>query len=227
MRPPTAARPSCSWLAVPDLGRNGASASSASPRSSNKPSFGILIEPIPIRDLPAELTASWQFVDLAQGADHRIFRTVLPDVANPMLRFPRRASRGSRRDSRAPVSMPAFSNGRPWTTPTAHRIAACGRSKRRTPYFFRPRSVDYRGPRSAPWPVRSRSATLHGDPRCLRRWQIVVSPRGTLAPPRSRRSELPAAPDHPSGAGCNHWRDRPDPKPGCRSQIRRLEPDPC
>jgi tetratricopeptide (TPR) repeat protein len=53
----------------------------------NKRSFGILIEPIPIADLPAELTVHWQFVDLAQGADHRIFRAVLPDGAESHVTF--------------------------------------------------------------------------------------------------------------------------------------------
>jgi len=53
----------------------------------NKRSFGILVEPIPIRDLPAELTANWQFVDLAQGADHRIFRAVLPDGSESHVTF--------------------------------------------------------------------------------------------------------------------------------------------
>jgi tetratricopeptide (TPR) repeat protein len=53
----------------------------------NKRSFGILVEPIPVRELPAELTANWQLVDLAQGADHRIFRAVLPDGTESHITF--------------------------------------------------------------------------------------------------------------------------------------------
>ena len=53
----------------------------------NKRSFGVLIEPIPIHELPAELTANWQFVDLAQGTDHRIFRAVQPDGSESHVTF--------------------------------------------------------------------------------------------------------------------------------------------
>ena len=48
---------------------------------------GILVEPIPVQELPAELTANWQLVDLAQGADHRIFRAVLPDGTESHITF--------------------------------------------------------------------------------------------------------------------------------------------
>lgn len=53
----------------------------------NKRSFGILIEPIAIRELPPEITANWQFIDLAQGADHRIFRAVLSDGSESHVTF--------------------------------------------------------------------------------------------------------------------------------------------
>ncbi|MBE0693493.1 MAG: toll/interleukin-1 receptor domain-containing protein, partial [Aquamicrobium sp.] len=45
----------------------------------NKRIFGVLIEDIPIADLPEDLTASWQAVPLARGADHAMFRVALPD----------------------------------------------------------------------------------------------------------------------------------------------------
>ncbi len=45
----------------------------------NKRIFGVLIEDIPLADVPAELKSTWQLVNLATGADHLIFRPVLPD----------------------------------------------------------------------------------------------------------------------------------------------------
>ncbi|MCB1500359.1 MAG: toll/interleukin-1 receptor domain-containing protein [Bauldia sp.] len=47
----------------------------------NKQMFGILVEPVPMADIPAEVKNTWQLVDLASGADHAMFRVVLPDGA--------------------------------------------------------------------------------------------------------------------------------------------------
>jgi WD40 repeat protein len=44
----------------------------------NKRLFGLLIEDIPIGDLPATLTGTWQLVPLAGGRDHVMLRAVLP-----------------------------------------------------------------------------------------------------------------------------------------------------
>ncbi len=44
----------------------------------NKLLFGLLLEDIPIGDLPATLTGTWQLVPLALGRDHIMLRTVRP-----------------------------------------------------------------------------------------------------------------------------------------------------
>src|ERR1700730_8543864 len=44
----------------------------------NKRLFGLLIEDIPIGDLPATLTGTWQLVPLASGRDHVMLRALLP-----------------------------------------------------------------------------------------------------------------------------------------------------
>ena len=44
----------------------------------NKRLFGLLIEDIPVSDLPATLTGTWQLVPLASGRDHVTLRVVLP-----------------------------------------------------------------------------------------------------------------------------------------------------
>lgn len=44
----------------------------------NKRLFGILIEDIPIADLPVNLTSTWQIVQLAAGRDHVMLRAVMP-----------------------------------------------------------------------------------------------------------------------------------------------------
>jgi formylglycine-generating enzyme required for sulfatase activity len=44
----------------------------------NKRLFGLLIEDLPISDLPATLTGTWQLVPLASGRDHTMLRARLP-----------------------------------------------------------------------------------------------------------------------------------------------------
>ena len=53
----------------------------------NKRMFGILIEDIAVKLLPRELTATWQLVDLAKGADHALFRAMLPDGREEHITF--------------------------------------------------------------------------------------------------------------------------------------------
>ncbi len=48
----------------------------------NKRLFGVLIEDIPVADLPAMLTGSWQLVSLASGRDHVMIRAVSPGAQN-------------------------------------------------------------------------------------------------------------------------------------------------
>jgi len=44
----------------------------------NKRLFGVLVETIPLADLPEDLSGTWQVVDLASGHDHEMFRVALP-----------------------------------------------------------------------------------------------------------------------------------------------------
>jgi WD40 repeat protein len=44
----------------------------------NKRLFGVLIERLKTTDVPADLSKTWQLVDLASGHDHRTFRVTLP-----------------------------------------------------------------------------------------------------------------------------------------------------
>jgi WD40 repeat protein len=44
----------------------------------NKRLFGVLIEKFDPTELPADLSDTWQIVDLASGRDHRLFRITLP-----------------------------------------------------------------------------------------------------------------------------------------------------
>jgi formylglycine-generating enzyme required for sulfatase activity len=46
--------------------------------SLNKPLFGVLIENLPVENLPEELAGTWQIVRLASGRDHVVLRVVLP-----------------------------------------------------------------------------------------------------------------------------------------------------
>ena len=47
-------------------------------RKLNKRLFGVLIEAIPVAELPDDLTGTWQVVDLAAGQDHVMLRVILP-----------------------------------------------------------------------------------------------------------------------------------------------------
>jgi TIR domain len=47
----------------------------------NKRLFGVLIEDVPIADLPPDLASAWQLVNLAAGSDHQLFRALTPDKA--------------------------------------------------------------------------------------------------------------------------------------------------
>ena len=45
----------------------------------NKQMFGVLVEPVPMDEVPAEVKATWQLVDVAAGTDHAMFRVAMPD----------------------------------------------------------------------------------------------------------------------------------------------------
>lgn len=46
-------------------------------KNLNKRIFGVIVQPTPLSDLPAEMTAEWQLVDLTAGSrDHRVTITV-------------------------------------------------------------------------------------------------------------------------------------------------------
>ncbi|MBR1125228.1 TIR domain-containing protein [Bradyrhizobium lablabi] len=44
--------------------------------------FGVVVEDIPLDDLPADLTGTWQLVWLASGRDHMMLRVTLPESGN-------------------------------------------------------------------------------------------------------------------------------------------------
>jgi len=58
-------------------------------RRLNKRVFGVLVEDLPLQDLPAELTDTWQVVNLAAGTDHRLLRSTLPGGAEAHVTFSR------------------------------------------------------------------------------------------------------------------------------------------
>src|SRR5262249_14765028 len=58
-------------------------------RRLNKRMFGILIEDLPLTDLPPELTRDWQVVNLATGVDHGLRRAELADGREAHVTFSR------------------------------------------------------------------------------------------------------------------------------------------
>lgn len=53
----------------------------------NKRIFGLLIEDISVPDLPSKVRDSWQLTNLATGADHTMFRAVMPDGSEKHVTF--------------------------------------------------------------------------------------------------------------------------------------------
>ena len=53
----------------------------------NKRTFCVLVEDLPLAELPAELTATWQLVNLATGSDHRMMQVTLPDGREAHVTF--------------------------------------------------------------------------------------------------------------------------------------------
>ena len=47
----------------------------------NKRLFDVLIDDLPLADLPTTLTTIWQIVNLASGNDHKLYRANLPDLS--------------------------------------------------------------------------------------------------------------------------------------------------
>lgn len=60
----------------------------------NKRIFGLMIEDIPVSDLPARVSGTWQLTNLAHGEDHRPFRIVLPSGMEGYVTFSSGALRG-------------------------------------------------------------------------------------------------------------------------------------
>lgn len=44
----------------------------------SKQMIGVLIDDMPVKDIPTRFTATWQFTNLAVGADHTVFRVMVP-----------------------------------------------------------------------------------------------------------------------------------------------------
>jgi hypothetical protein len=47
-------------------------------RKLNKRLFGVLVEALPLAELPEDLTGTWQLVDLAAGVDHALLKVIMP-----------------------------------------------------------------------------------------------------------------------------------------------------
>lgn len=153
----------------------------------NKRLLGVLVEDVPLSELPPELTSTWQLVNLAAGSDHQLFRAILPDKGGEahvtfsvsgLTRLKGGLSKAGL-DARFFAWPPAGEPNRP---PLSWAQTARGQG---CWYFLRPRSADHRGARSPTGVRGSWTAALPRYPWSFRRWQIVLSTRGALASPRS------------------------------------------
>jgi hypothetical protein len=57
-------------------------------KNLNKRIFGVIVEPTPLADLPAEMTADWQLVDLVAGRrDHKVTVKIPPGDKTASVAF--------------------------------------------------------------------------------------------------------------------------------------------
>jgi hypothetical protein len=122
-------------------------------RRLNKRLFGILIEAIPLADLPEDLSGSWQVVDLASGHDHEMFLVALPRTQEEAhATFSReglaRLRGGLARAGAGTALFRLAPEGRS-RAPALSRTEAVGGRRRR--HLLRPRRTDRRGPRPITW----------------------------------------------------------------------------
>jgi hypothetical protein len=101
----------------------------------NKRLFGVLIEDLPVGELPEDLTGTWQIVRLAAGRDHVVLRAVLPITHEEAHVHTPRVCSASNTGWRKPASTPSILPGRRRAIQIGHPIAACARSKPRMPAF--------------------------------------------------------------------------------------------
>ena len=187
----------------------------------NKRLFGLLIEDLPIGDLPATLTGTWQLVPLASGRDHTMLRATLPgshDEAHVtfskegLTRLRIGLERAGTRS--AVLCLAAGQRSEP---AALSRPAAAGGRRRR--HLFRARSADHRRARSHSRHERRRAAALPGAARRVGRRQIVVPARRPVATARARRPQLFHSAGRPAGAGGDQRRSRIAPRAGDRFHV--------
>ena len=163
-------------------------------RRLNKRLFGVLIEAIPLADLPEDLSGTWQVVDLASGQDHAMFRVALPRTQEEAHVTFSREGLARLRGGLARAGLdPRFFD---WPPERRPRAAALSRSEaargRRRRHLLRPRRADRRGARPAAWLARGaapRLLVILGASGC---GQVVIPARRVAPTSRARRSQLPA-----------------------------------
>ena len=107
-------------------------------RRLNKRLFGVLVEEgLTVADLPADVTSTWQLVNLATGRDHKQFRVTLPvtgaEAARHLLAGRSQPPQGWTAARRA--ARRAISTGRRRLIRSARLIVVCGRWRPTTPAF--------------------------------------------------------------------------------------------
>jgi hypothetical protein len=101
-------------------------------KSLHKRIFGLIVEPVPLDQLPSEMTAEWQLCELVGEDRYRTF--VVEVLGHPaQVAFREAGLDLLRRGLDAPVSTPVASRGRRAMSRTVPPIAASRRWSRRTP----------------------------------------------------------------------------------------------
>ena len=176
-------------------------------KNLNKRIFGVIVEPTPLADLPVEMTAEWQLVDLTAGKrDHQVDRHAAARRQDRHCRFRQGWSRPSahRPDAGRPRRT-LFCLATRETIPTARPIAALQPLEAEDAGIFFGRDgptvvgLDLlRGLREAAPPAAAR------DPRRIGRRQVVLLARRAASETCAREPALsPAAGDQARARGAH------------------------
>ena len=91
----------------------------------NKRLFGLLVEDIPVTDLPVNLTSTWQLVRPCSGTDHVMFRVLMPFTGKEAdVTFSAEALGRLKTGLQRAASIPASSLGRQKATGIARPTVA-------------------------------------------------------------------------------------------------------
>ena len=189
------------WLAAPWCRRELDLA-----RRLNKRLFGLLIEEIPLADLPGDLADVWQLEHLASGTDHRMFRVVLKGGKETHVTFSASALASLKAGLTKAGLDARFFGWPPETEPDRplYRGLRPLEAEDAGVFFGRAAEIVVTLDRLRGLTQNSTAAAFDSVGRVGSR-QVVVLTRGPVAATKPQRSRILAVAGHPTGSRGTFW----------------------